>query len=102
MLKPFREHLPTVKAVTAKALYDAMAVLTFSSGQTTKCRKAYIFNISIGSGWTRLSRLEDVSESGSFRSSNAVRVVNQDSMRQIKILTISHEYAKSNIKIRLS
>lgn len=73
VLKPLREHVPAVETVAAKALHHTVAVPPVNSGAVMRYSITYIFNMSIGSGSTRLSRLDDVSDSGSFRSSNAVR-----------------------------
>lgn len=72
MLKPFRKHTSGVQTVAAEALDYAVAMFGsirgFRDGQRGDTN---IFNMSMGSGSKRLSRLDEFPESGSFRSSNA-------------------------------
>lgn len=56
VLEPLGEHVATAETVTAEALHYAMAVVTVSGGEEIRdYSETYIFNISIGSGSTRLS-----------------------------------------------
>ena len=79
-----------------------MSIIRLIDADLTKCKNTYIFNISIGSGSTRLSRLDDVSESGSFRSSNAIDRSIIGPISLFAILTVSHEDSQGDIEVRLS